>query len=118
MAAIGALRKGRSSKRPLLRHCRRLAALTLSERLALEGRWTPTSKNFADGPSRGRGPAPCGNDLDGIYEGVNLSRRDRRALGQFAADTQRRQMVEDFETALAAGDVSDSKVPFLFQGIF
>ena len=27
-AAVGALRKGRSSKRPLLRHCRRLAALT------------------------------------------------------------------------------------------
>ena len=27
-AAVGALREGRSSKRPLLRHCRRLAALT------------------------------------------------------------------------------------------
>ena len=84
----------------------------------MESRWTPTTKNFADGPSRGRGPAPCGDDLDGIYEGVNLSRRDRRALGQFAAEMQRRRMVDDFETALAAGDISDSKVPFMLQGIF
>ena len=117
-AAVGALRKGRSSRRPLLRHCRRMAAITLAEQLTVESRWTPTTKNFADGPSRGRGPAPCGDDLDGIYEGVNLSRRDRRALGQFAAEMQRRRMVDDFETALAAGDISDSKVPFMLQGIF
>ena len=117
-AAVGALRKGRSSRRPLLRHCRRLAALTLAEQLTVEARWTPTTKNFADGPSRGRGPAPCGDDLDGIYEGVNLPRRERRALGQFAAEMQRRRLVNEFEAALAEGDVSDSKVPFLFQGIF
>ena len=59
----------------------------------------------------------CGDDLDGIYEGVNLPRRERRALGQFAAEMQRRRLVNEFEAALAEGDVSDSKVPFLFQGI-
>ena len=95
-----------------------MAAITLAEQLTVESRWTPTTKNFADGPSRGRGPAPCGDDLDGIYEGVNLSRRDRRALGQFAAEIQRCRMADEFETALAAGDISDSKVPFMLQGIF
>ena len=90
----------------------------MPEQLTVEARWTPTTKNFADGPSRGRGPSPCGDDLDGIYEGVNLPRRERRALGQFAAEMQRRRLVNDFEAALAEGDVSDSKVPFLFQGIF
>ena len=60
----------------------------------------------------------CCDDLDGIYEGVHLPRRERRALGQFAAEMQRRRLVDDFETALAASDVSDSKVPFLFQGLF
>ena len=59
-----------------------------------------------------------GDDLDSIYEGVNLSRRERRALGQFAAEMQRRRLVDDFETALAAGDISDEKVAFLFQGLF
>ena len=71
-AAIGALRKGRSSSRPLLRHCRRLAALTLAEQLTLEGRWVPTA-------------APCGDDLDGIYEGLHLPRRERSGLCGSAA---------------------------------
>ena len=116
-AAIGALRKGRSSKRPLLRHCRRLAALTLAEQLTLEGRWTPTSKNFADGPSRGRGPAPCGDDLDGIYEGLHMPPRERKALGRFYADLQRRRIVDDFEAWLA-GESCSSECPVAFQGIF
>ena len=117
-AAVGALRKGRSSRRSLLRHCRRLAALTLAEQLALEGRWTPTTKNFADGPSRGRGPAPCGNDLNGIYEGLELSRRERQALGRVAAEVQRQKLVKDFETALLAGDFGGDRAPFAFRGLF
>ena len=117
-AAVGAVRKGRSSQRSLLRHCRRLAALTLATQLTVEGRWTPTSKNFADGPSRGRGPAPCGNDLDGIYEGLELPKRERRALGRVAAELQRVKIVEDFEAALQVGDVSGPLTPFAFRGLF
>ena len=117
-AAVGALRKGRSSKRPLLRHCRRLAALNLAEQLTLEARWVPTAKNMADGPSRDRGPAPCGNDLDGIYEGLQLTRRERRAIGRFSADLQRQQLVTDFEAALMAGPDASTKVLFVFQGLF
>ena len=116
-AAVGAVRKGRSSQRSLLRHCRRLAALTLATQLTVEGRWTPTSKNFADGPSRGRGPAPCGNDLDGIYEGLELPKRERRALGRVAAELQRVKIVEDFEAALQVGDVSGPLTPFAFRGL-
>ena len=117
-AAVGALRKGRSSRRPLLRHCRRLAALTLAEQITLEGRWISTNRNFADGPSRGRGPAPCGNDLDGIYEGLELPRRKRRALGRVCAELQRRKIVDDFEAALRSGDLSGSQTPFAFRGVF
>ena len=117
-AAVGALRKGRSSRRSLLRHCRRLAALTLAEQLTLEGRWTPTTKNYADGPSRGRGPAPCGDDLDGIYEGLELSRRERRALGRVAAEVQRQKLVQDFEAVLLAGDVHSARLPLAFRGLF
>ena len=115
-AAVGALRKGRSSRRLLL-HCRRLAAIKLAERIALEGRWIPTTRNFADGPSHGRGPAPCGNDLDGIYEGLELSRRDRRALGRFFAELQRRKVVHDFEAALLTGDLTGPLTPFVFRGL-
>ena len=117
-AAVGALRKRRSSKRPLLRHCRRLAALTLAEQLTLEARWTPTTKNFADGPSRGRGPAPCGADLDGIDEGLALPKHKRRALGRVAADVQRSRLVKDFETALLAGEFATSQLPLVFHGLF
>ena len=84
----------------------------------MEGRWTPTTKNFADGPSRGRGPAPCGNNLDGIYEGLELSRRERQALGRVAAEVQRQKLVNEFETALLAADVSAARVPFAFRGVF
>ena len=121
-AAVGALRKGRSSKRPLLKHCRRLAALTLAEQLTLEARWVPTAKNMADGPSRGRGPAPCGDDLDGIYEGLQLTRRERRAIGRFSAELQRQQLVKIFEAALlagtGAGTGAGSTVPLVFRGLF
>ena len=84
----------------------------------MEGRWVPTAKNMADGPSRGRGPAPCGDDLDGIYEGLQLPRRERRALGRLFADVQRAQVVKDFEASLVGGACADQKVPFLFQGLF
>jgi len=58
--AVGIVRKGRSSKPGLLRHARRLAAFTLAERLELVPRWTPTSRNMADAPSRGSSrPGPC-----------------------------------------------------------
>ena len=90
----------------------------MAEQITIEGRWIPTNKNFADGPSRGRGPAPCGDDLDGIYEGLQLPKRERRALGRFAADLQRRKLVNDFDAALLAGDVSGSRVPFAFRGVF
>ena len=116
--AVGALRKGRSSKRPLLRHCRRLAALTLAEQLTVEARWTPTTKNFADGPSRGRGPAPCGADLDGIDEGLELPKRERRALGRVPADVQRSRLAKDLETALLSGDFASSQLPYVFRGLF
>ena len=49
---VGALRKGRSSKPGLLVQLRRLAALTLAERIALVGRYVPTDRNMADSPSR------------------------------------------------------------------
>ena len=73
---------------------------------------------MADGPSRDRGPAPCGNDLDGSYEGLQLTRRERRAIGRFSADLQRQQLVKDFEAALMAGPDASTKVLFVFQGLF
>ena len=57
---VGAIRKGRSSRPNLLRVCRRLAALTLAEEVALLVRWVPTDANWADRPSRGEAcPGPC-----------------------------------------------------------
>ena len=103
--------------RPLLRHCRRLVVLTLAEQITLEARWISTNRNFADGPSRGRGPAPCGNHLDGIYEGLELLRRERRALGRFYAELQRRKVVQDFETSLLSGDLAGPQTPFVFRGL-
>ena len=68
-------------------------------------------------PSRGRGPAPCGNDVDRIYEGLHLPRRERRALGRVFADLQRRRLVEDFEKSLLTPE-GRGTVPFVFQGVF
>ena len=45
-----------------------------------------------------------------------MTRRERRALGRFAADLQRRQLVKDFETMLLAGDAANSKAPLVFFG--
>jgi len=54
------VRKGRSSKPGPLRQCRRLAAMTLAEAIAVEARWVPTDRNMADHPSRGEHvPGPC-----------------------------------------------------------
>ena len=58
--AVSAVRKGRSSRPGLLRQCRRLAAVALTEQIAVSARWVPTSANMADRPSRGdRRPGPC-----------------------------------------------------------
>ena len=58
--AVSVLRKGRSSRGALRRHCRRLAAMTLAEAISVEARWVPTSRNMADQPSRGSAqPGPC-----------------------------------------------------------
>ncbi len=58
--AVGAIRKGRSSARGMLRQCRRLGAVVLAERLVVEGRWVPTNRNMSDRPSRGDPvPGPC-----------------------------------------------------------
>ena len=58
--AVGAVRKGRSSKRALKGIARRLAAVCIAERLELIIRWVPTDRNMADRPSRGsRIPGPC-----------------------------------------------------------
>ena len=57
---VGALRKGRSSKPGLLRRLRRLAAITLAERITLASRHVSTDRNMADSPSRGSlVPGPC-----------------------------------------------------------
>ena len=96
-----------------MRHCRRLAALALAEQLTVECRWIPTENNFADGSSRGRSPAPCGNDLEGIYEGLLMPLRERRALGRFFADSQQQQVVKDFE-GLLLSRAGCSSVPFIF----
>ena len=71
-----------------------------------------------DGSSRARGQAPCGDDLDGIYEGLRSPRRERQALGRFMAEMQRRQLVADFEKSLSEGVVSGSEIPFAFRGLF
>ena len=60
---------------------------------------------------------PCGIDLDGIYAGLLLSRRARRALRRFLADLQRQQVVKDFEASLLA-EVGGGSVSFVFQGLF
>ena len=57
---VSAMRKGRSSKPGLLNRLRRLAALTLAERITLVARHVPTDRNMADAPSRGGlVPGPC-----------------------------------------------------------
>ena len=77
--AVSVLRKGRSSRGALRRHCRRLAAMTLAEEIALEARWVPTSRNMADQPSRGFAqPGPC-------VESVPRVRPRGRGQGGYAA---------------------------------
>ena len=49
---IGAIRKGRSSSRPLLRRLRALGAWVMGGGLQLDLDWVPTEFNPADGPSR------------------------------------------------------------------
>ena len=51
-AVVGALAKGRSSSRRLLRQCRRVAALCLASDIRPYYVWVPTDHNPADGPSR------------------------------------------------------------------
>lgn len=57
--ALGAFRKGRSSKPGLLGQCRRVAAWALFGELRVTWAWIPTGRNPADAPSRnGQGAAP------------------------------------------------------------
>ena len=104
-----------------------MAALTLADQLTVEARWTPTTKNFADGPLRSRGPAPCGADLAcvaspclrrGSDDGLALPKHKRCALGCVAADVQRSRLVKDFETALLAGECATSQLTFAFRELF
>lgn len=55
LAAIGVAVKGRSSKKRLLLLSRQLGALQLATGIRLVMRYTPSSRNWADGPSRGHG---------------------------------------------------------------
>ena len=59
--AVGWLRRGRSSRPGPLRHCRRLAAVTLADQISVEARHVRTHRNMADQPSRSRTarPGPC-----------------------------------------------------------
>ena len=52
-AALGAVRKGRTSTQVMRRHLCRLSALSLLHGVQVEARWVPTDVNYADGPSRG-----------------------------------------------------------------
>ena len=76
---VSAMRKGRSSKPGLLSRLRRLAAITLAERITLVARHVPTDRNMADAPSRGGlVPGPC------IPERALVARPRGRGLGYAA----------------------------------
>ena len=53
MVTVGAVRKMRSSSRPLMAQLRKIGAITLATGVRLTLRWIPTDMNPADGPSRG-----------------------------------------------------------------
>ena len=53
LVCLGARGKGRSSSPPLLRLCRRLAAIRVACGIRIALRWVPSGWNVADGPSRG-----------------------------------------------------------------
>lgn len=55
--ALGALRKGRSSKRRIRSRLKKVTAISLAYRVWLAVRWVPTALCAADAPSRTR--APC-----------------------------------------------------------
>ncbi|CAK0825583.1 unnamed protein product [Prorocentrum cordatum] len=53
MVTVGAVRKMRSSSRPLMTQLKKIGAITLATGIRLTLRWIPTDMNPADGPSRG-----------------------------------------------------------------
>ncbi len=53
VCALGVLAKGRSSRPPLLRVARRIAAISLGLGIRMVGRYVRSEKNYSDGPSRG-----------------------------------------------------------------
>ena len=119
--AVGALRKGRSSRHPLLRHCRRLTALTLAEQLTVEARWLPTTTNFAEVKKPGLRMAV--DRRHGVMNSAGFTRGRRcpaanGVLGRLAAEVQRTTLVKDFKAALLAGNISGSNTPFAFRGVF
>ncbi|CAK0904139.1 unnamed protein product [Prorocentrum cordatum] len=52
MVAVGAVRKIRSSSRPLMTQLKKIGAITLATGIRLTLRWIPADMNPADGPSR------------------------------------------------------------------
>ncbi len=83
--AVGWLRKGRSSRPRPLRHCRRLAAVTLADQISVEARHVRTNRNMADQPSRSRTarPGPC---VAAAVDTPDLAHLAACALSAFLAD--------------------------------
>ena len=77
MVTMGALMKGRSSARALLRQCRVSAVIQMMCRIRLYLRWVPSEKNYADGPSRA-GPVGVDEDTEKAHTARGLPRRMRR----------------------------------------
>ncbi len=98
-----AVRKGRSSKPRLLSRLRRLAAVTLAERITLVARRVPTDRNMADAPSRGGVvPGPC------VPERIPVVRPRGRGLGyaaQRVGQAKNPGPALDFWTPLLSGRV-------------
>ena len=81
LVTLGALSKGRSSARQLLRVCRQAAAVQLGCRIRLYLRWVPSERNLADGPSRG-GPIGVDAETAVAHRFRGLPKRLHRLLGR------------------------------------
>ena len=81
LVTLGALSKGRSSARQLLRVCRQAAAVQLGCRIRIYLRWVPSERNLADGPSRG-GPIGVDAETAVAHRFRGLPKRLHRQLGR------------------------------------
>ena len=88
LVTLGALGKGRSSARALLRLCRAAAAVQLLCRIKLYLRWVPSERNFADGPSRG-GPVGVDQHTAESHNDRGMPRSLRSWLGKLRATRAR-----------------------------